>query len=123
MILLAFGCLHGIIGVLNVVFFIAVGMIGTSHNPFLWLRYTVSICWPCLKTWSSSLLKRASQMSSQSCPMDGRLPVQRLGRICHVWARSDSAADSGIVTRFVAFMVSPFATRTVGPFFVVVILS
>ena len=31
--------------------------------------------------------------------------------------------DSGIVTRFVAVMVSPFATRTVGPFFTVVTLS
>ena len=121
--LLDCGCLHGTTGVLNVVFFIAVGMMGKSQNPFVWLWYPGSICWTRLKTWSSSLLKRASQMSSQSCPMDGRLPVQRLGRICHVWARSDSAADSGIVTRFVAFMVSPFATRTVGPFFVVVILS
>ena len=121
--LLACGCLHGTTGVLNVVFFIAVGMMGASHNPFVWLWYPGSICWPCLKNWSSSLLKRARQMSLQSFPMDRRLPVQSLGRICHVWARSDSAADSGIVTRFVAFMVSPFATRTVGPFFVVVILS
>ena len=33
-----------------------------------------------------------------------------------VWDQADSAVDSGIVTRFVAVMVSPFATRTVGPF-------
>ena len=62
-------------------------------------------------------------MSSQSCPIDRRLPVRRLGRIWSVWARVDSAVDSGIVTRFVAVMVSPFATRTVGPFFTVVMLS
>ena len=117
------GCLNGTIGVLNVVFSIVVGMMGTSHNPFVWLRYPVSIFWPCLKTWSSSLLKRARQLSSQSCPMDRRLPVQRLGRICPVWDRVDSAVDSGIVTCFVAVMVSPFATRTVGPFFTVVMLS
>ena len=48
--------------------------------------------------------------------MDSRLPVQILGRICPVWARVDSALDSEIVTRFVAVMVSPFATRTFGPF-------
>ena len=52
--------------------------------------------------------------------MDRRLPVQR---ICPVWDRSDSAVDSGIVTHFFAFMVSPFATRTVGTLFTVVILS
>ena len=42
--------------------------------------------------------------------------MQRLGRIWPVWDQVDSAVDSGIVTRFVAVMVSPFATRTVGPF-------
>ena len=62
-------------------------------------------------------------MSSQSCPIDRRLPVRRLGRIWPVWARVYSAVDSGIVTRFVAVMVSPFATRTVGTFFTVVMLS
>ena len=69
------------------------------------------------------MLKRARQLSSQSCPMDRRLPVQRLGRICPIWDRADSAVDSEIVTRLVALMVSPFATRTAGPFLIVVILS
>ena len=55
--------------------------------------------------------------------MDRRLSVRSLGRICPVWARADSTVDSGIVMSFVAFMVSPFATRTVGPFFTVLILS
>ena len=55
--------------------------------------------------------------------MDRRLPVQIFGRIWPVWAQVDSAVDSGIVTRFVAVMVSPFATRTGGPFFTVVTLS
>ena len=55
--------------------------------------------------------------------MDRRLPVQRLGRIWPVWDRVDSAVDSGVLTHFVAVMVSPFATRTVGPFFTVVVLS
>ena len=122
MILFACGCLHGTIGVLNVVFFIVVRMMRTSHNPFVWLRYTVSTCWPCLKTWSLSLLNNARQLSLQSCLMNRRLPGRSLGRICPVWDRSDSAVDSGIVTCFVAFMVSPFVTRTVGPFFTVVIL-
>ena len=117
------GCLKGTIGVLGVVFSIVVGMMGTSHNPFVWLRYPVSTCWPCLKTWGLSLLNMARQLSLQSCPMDRRLPVRRLGRICPVWARVDSAVDIGIVTLFVAVMVSPFATRTVGPFFTVVMLS
>ena len=108
---------------LNVVFCIVVGMMGTSQNLFVGLHYPVSIFWPCLKTLSSSLLKRVRQILSQSCPMDRRLHVRRLGSICPVWARADSAVDSGIVTRFVAFMVSPFATRTVGPFFTVVLLS
>ena len=49
--------------------------------------------------------------------MDRSLPVRRLGMICLFWDRLDSAVDSGIVTRFGAVMVSPFATRTVGPFF------
>ena len=66
---------------------------------------------------------RAKKLSSQSCPMDRSLPVRRFGRIWPVWAQADSAGDSGIVTRFVAVMVSPFATRTVGPFFTVVMLS
>ena len=48
--------------------------------------------------------------------------MRRLGRICPVWARVDSAVDSGIVARFVAVMVSPFATWNVGPFLTVVIL-
>ena len=108
--------MHGTTGGLNVVFFIVVGMMGTSQNPFVWLWYPVSTCWPCLKTWSSSFLKRARQTLSHSCPTDMRLPVRRLGRICPICARADSAVDSRIVTRFVAFMVSPFATRTVGPF-------
>ena len=48
--------------------------------------------------------------------MDRRLPVQRFGRIWHVWDREDSGVDSVIVTHFFAAMVSPFATRAVGPF-------
>ena len=110
------GCLNGKIGVLNVVFYIAVGMMGTSHNPFVWLRYPMITCWPCLKTWSLSFLNRARQLLFQSCPIDRRLPVERLGRIWPVWDRVDSAVDSGSVTRFVAVMVSPFATWTVGTF-------
>ena len=116
-------CLKGTMGVLGVVFSIFIGIMETSHNPFVWLRYPVSTCWPCLKIWSVSLLNRARQLSSQSFPIDKRLPVQRLGRIWPVWDRVDSAVDSGIVTRFVAVMVSPFATQTVGPFFTVVMLS
>ena len=115
-ILFVCGCLKGTMGVLGVMFSIVVGMIGTSHNPFVWLRYPVSTCWPCLKIWSVSLLNRDMQLSSQSCPMDRRLPVRRFGRIWPVWEWVDSAVDSGIATRFVAVMVSPFATRTVRPF-------
>ena len=55
--------------------------------------------------------------------MDRRLPVRIFGRIWPVQDRVDSAVDSGIVTRFVAVIVSPFATRTVGPFLTVVMLS
>ena len=62
-------------------------------------------------------------MLSQSFPKDRRLPVRRLGRICPVWDRVDSAVDSGIVTRLVDFMVSPFTTQTDGPLLTVVILS
>ena len=113
------GCLKGTIGVSGVVFSVVVGMMGTSHNPFVWLRYPVSTCWLCLKTWSVSLLNRARQLLSQSCPIDRRLPVRRFGRIWPVWNRVDSAVDSGIVTRFVAVMVSPFSTRPVGPFLLV----
>ena len=108
---------------LGVVFSVVVGMIGTSHNPFVWLRYPVSTFWPCLKIWSVSLLIKVRQLSSQSFPMDRRLPVQRFGRIWPVWAWVDSAMDIGIVTRFVAVMISPFAMRTDGPFFTVVMLS
>ena len=75
------GCLKGTIGVLVVVFSIVVGVMGTSHYPFVWLRYPVSTCWSCLKTWSVYLLNRVRQLSLQSCPIDRRLPVQRLGRI------------------------------------------
>ena len=117
------GCLKGMMGVLGVVFSVVVGMIGTSHNPFVWLRYPVSTCWPCLKIWIVSLLNRARQLSSQSCPMDRRLPVWIFGRIWPVWDQADSAVDSGIVISFVAVIVSPFVTRTVGPFFTVVMLS
>ena len=96
-------------------------MMGTSYDPFVWLRYPVSTFWPCLKTSSVSLLNRARQLLSQSCPIDRRLPVQSLGRIWPVWDRVDSAVDSGSVTHFVAVMVSPSSTRTVGPFSTVVI--
>ena len=116
------GCLKGTMGVLGAVFSIVVSMMGTSHNTFVWLRYPVSTCWPCLKIWSVSLLNRARQLSSQSCSIDKWLPVRRFGRIWTVWTWVDSAADSRIVTRFVAGMVSPFATRTVFPFFTVVML-
>ena len=75
------GYLKGTIGVMGVVFSIFVGMMRKSHNPFVRLRYPVSTCWPCLKTWSVSLLNRARQLSSQSCPIDRRLPVRRFGRI------------------------------------------
>ena len=111
-----FGCLNGTIGVLNVVFSIVVGMIGTSHNPFVWLRYPMITCWTCLKTWSLSLLNRPRQMLLQSCPIDRRLPVRRLGRICPVWAQVYSSVDSGIVTCFVDVIISPLATQNVGPF-------
>ena len=111
------GYLKGTIGVLGVVFSIVVGMIRMSHNPFVWLRYPESTCWPCLKTWSVSLLNRTRQLSLQSFPIDRRLSVRSLGRIWPVWDQVDSAVDSGILTRFVAVMVSPFATQTVGPFF------
>ena len=104
------------------VFSIVVGMMGTSDNPFVWLRCPVSNFWPCLKTWSVSLLNRTRQMSSQTCRIDRRLTVRRLGRIYPVWDWVDSAVDIGIVTRFVAVMVSPFATRTVGMFVTVVML-
>ena len=57
------GCLNGMIGVLNVVFSSIVRMMGTSHNPFVWLRYPVSTFWLCLKTWSLSLLNREMQLS------------------------------------------------------------
>ena len=116
-------CMKGMMGVLGVVFYIVVGMTGKSHNPFVWLRYLVSTFWPCLKIWSVSLLNKAMQLSSQSCPIDKRLPVRRFGRIWPVWAQVDSAVDSGIVTRFVDVMASRFVTRTVGPFFTVVMLS
>ena len=69
------------------------------------------------------MLKRARQLLSQSFPMDRRFPVQSLGRIFPVWDQVGSSVGSGIVTRFVAVMVSLFATRTIGPFFTVVILS
>ena len=108
---------------MGVVLSIVVGMMGTSHNPFIWLRYPVNTCWPCLKTWSVSLLNRARQLSSQSCPIDRRFSVWRFGRIWSVWYQVDSTLDSGIVTRFVTVTVSPFATWTVGPFFTVVMLS
>ena len=49
--------------------------------------------------------------------------MRSMGRIFPVWDRVDSAVDSGIVTRFFAFMVSPFATRTVGTFVIAVMLS
>ena len=49
--------------------------------------------------------------------------MRRLVRICPGWARVDSAVDSGIVTRFVAVMVLPFATWTVGLFFTFKMLS
>ena len=104
-------------------FSIVVGMMGTSHNPFVWLGYPVSTCWPCLKTCSVSFLNRARQLSSHICPIDRRLHVRRLGSIWPVWDWVDSAVDSGIVTRFVAVMVSLFARRTVGPFLTVVMLS
>ena len=117
------GCLNGTMGVLIVAFSVVFGMMGTSHNPFVWLRYPVSTCWPCLKTWSLSLLNRARQLSLHSCLINRSLPVQRLVRIWTVWYWVDSAVDSGIVTRFVAVMVSSFATRTVGTFLTVVILS
>ena len=121
--LLVCGCLKGVMGVLGVVFYIVVGMMGTSHNPFVWLRYPVSTCWPCLKIWSVSLLNRARQLSLQSFPIDNRLPVRIFGGIWPVWDWVDSAMGNGIVMRFVAVMVSLFATRIVGPFFTVVMLS
>ena len=99
------GCLKGVIGLFDVVFSIVVGMMGTSHNPFVWLRYPVSTCWPCLKIWSVYLLNRARQLSWQSCPIDRRLLVQRLGRIWPFWAQVDSAVDSVIVTHFLAVIV------------------
>ena len=61
-------------------------------------------------------MNRERQLSLKSFPIDRRLPVRMLGRIWSVWDRIDSAVDSGIVTRFAAVMVSPFATRTVGTF-------
>ena len=100
------GCLKGTMGVLGVVFSVAVGMVGTSHNPFVWLQYPVITCWPCLMIWSLSLLNRARQLLPQSFPMDRRLPLQIFGRIWPVWARVDSAVDSWIVTRFVDVVLS-----------------
>ena len=121
--LFVYGCLKGTIGVLGVVFSIVVGMMGTSHNPFVCLRYPVSTCWSYMKTWSVFLLNRARHLLSQSCPIGRKLPVRRLGGIWLVWSRVDSAVDSGIVTLFVPVLVSPFVNRTVVPFLNVVMLS
>ena len=63
------GCLNGTIGVVNLVFSIVVGMMRKSRNQFVGLQYPVSTCWTCFKTWSLSLLNRARQLSSQSCPI------------------------------------------------------
>ena len=65
----------------------------------------------------------ARQLSSQSCPIDKRFPVRRLGRIWPAWYRVDSDVDSGIVTHFVAVIFSSFATRSVGKFLFVVMLT
>ena len=56
------GCLKGTIGVLGMVLSLVIGIIGTSHNPFVWFRYPVSTFWPCLKIWSLSLLNMARQL-------------------------------------------------------------
>ena len=55
-------------------------------------------------------------MSLQICPMDRRLPVSIFGRIWPVWDRADSAVDSGIVTRFIAVIVSLFRRGLLGRF-------
>ena len=110
------GCLKGTIGVLYVVFFIVVEMMGTSHNYFVWLLYPVSTCWPCLKILSVSLLNRARQLSSQSFPMDRRLPVRRFGRIWPVWARADIAVDSGIVARLLLLWFHRLRRELLGRF-------
>ena len=78
---------------LGVVFSICVGVMGTSHNPFVWLWYPVSTCWTCLKTWSVYLLNSSRQLLSQSFPIDKRLPVRRFGSIWPVWDWVDSSVD------------------------------
>ncbi len=47
--------------------------------------------------------------------MDMRLPLRRLGRIWPFWACGESRGESWRVTCLVEVMVSPLATRTVGP--------
>ena len=60
--LFVYGCLKGTTGVLGVMFFIVVEMMGMYHNLFLWLWYHVITSWTCLNTWSSYFMNRARQL-------------------------------------------------------------
>ena len=114
--LLVCGCLKGVMGVLGVVFYIVVGMMGTSHNPFVWLRYPVTNFLTCLKAWIISLLNRARQLSLQSFPIDNRLPVRIFGGIWHYLPNPRQAISSPTSAEVTSYQLGNSATTAASPY-------
>jgi len=94
----------------------AFGASGMFHRPLLGFRLPRMMTCPSLMILTSYLLKRATQSSSQSWPMEMREPDWRLSKMCPVLACVDNSGARGTMTRLVVSMVSPLATWTEGPF-------
>lgn len=93
----------------------AFGARGTVHRPLVSFRSPVMMTWPFLKIFTLYFVKRATQSSSHSWPMEMRLPDLRLSKMWPILACGESVGARGMVARLVVSMFSPLATWTTGP--------
>lgn len=94
----------------------AFGANGIFQRPLVELRLPTMMTCPSLIILTSYLDNRATQSSSQSCPMEMKDPDLRLSKTCPDCALLESSCARGMRARFmVVRTLSPFATCTEGP--------
>ena len=92
-----------------------IGSNGIFHRPLVWSRKLVMMTWFCLNFFASNLVKTATQLSSQICPMEMREPMVRSLKMWSYFALWEILVDIFNVARRFCLMTVPFATRIVGP--------
>ena len=81
------------------------GSSGMFHRPLVRSRKPVIITCLCFNILTSNLVKMATHLSSQSCPMEMREPVVMSLKTCADYASEESLFDSCKVARTASLMM------------------